>query len=310
MTNNRTEALRRIAELAREHQLSRKEINEVLPLDTSAASWVRPLLATLGGLFVLAGLLAGLHLIWDDLMPLARVVIVFGTGLCALVMAVAACIQIRFERAAAPLFLLAGIFQTSGLVVLFQEYETALPDEVVAMLISGALMIQFGALFAWLKRVDLLFLTLVFGSGLYMATCAQLDFDGEWIVFTLGLFGLLLSWGLERTAWRNLCPLAWVAYALCFGGGLFALVESHAVVDLLLIAAAAGLIQISVVVERRSLLGVSVLMLLVYLGYYTGEYFADTLGWPIALILFGAALLAASGYAIKLGQRMRKSGDP
>ncbi|MDP0919426.1 hypothetical protein Q6272_30710, partial [Klebsiella pneumoniae] len=85
-----------------------------------------------------------------------------------------------------------------------------------------------------------------------------------------------LSWGLEKTPFRAVCPLAWMGYAMAFGGGLFALVESHALIDLLLIAAAAGLIQISVMVERRSLLAVSVLMLLVYLGYYTGEYFADT----------------------------------
>jgi hypothetical protein len=48
----------------------------------------------------------------------------------------------------------------------------------------------------------------------------------------------------------------------------------------------------------------SVIVLLSYLGYFTQEYFADTLGWPIALIVFGAVLLAASGFAIRLGQRM------
>ena len=44
--------------------------------------------------------------------------------------------------------------------------------------------------------------------------------------------------------------------------------------------------------------------MLAYLGYYTREYFADVLGWPVALILFGLVLLALSGYAFKLGQGM------
>lgn len=300
----RTEALHHIVELAREHELSRKEVLEALPSGNSTASWLRPLLATLGGLFVLAGLLAGLYLVWDELLPLTRVIIVFGAGLCALAMAIAGCLHPAYERAALPLFLLAGLFQAVGLVVLLQEYPPDWPDAVSWVLWTGVLAIQFTALFAWLKRTDLLFLVLVFASLCFIAAGDQLDVGSDWIFLALGLGGLCLSFGLERTAFRTLCPLTWVAYGLCFGGGLFVLVQSRAIFDLLLIAAAAGLIQASVVLERRSLLAVSVLMLLVYLGYYTGEYFADTLGWPISLILFGLILLALSGYAIRLGRRM------
>jgi len=42
---------------------------------------------------------------------------------------------------------------------------------------------------------------------------------------------------------------------------------------------------LSVKVKSRTLLLVSTFALLGYLGYFTNQYFADILGWPIALII-------------------------
>ena len=49
-----------------------------------------------------------------------------------------------------------------------------------------------------------------------------------------------------------------------------------------------GLIALSIRVASRALLFVSVVGLLAYLSYFAYEYFADVVGWPIALILAGA----------------------
>ena len=52
----------------------------------------------------------------------------------------------------------------------------------------------------------------------------------------------------------------------------------------------------------RSLLFVSVAGLIGYLSYFTYEYFADAIGWPIALIVMGLVMIGVSAYALRLGR--------
>ncbi len=304
---NREQAIERIGELMREHGLSADDLKYDAggPIRAGRSSeWLRPVLATLGGLFVLAGLIGAFSLIWDDLVPLARVVIVLGSGLVALVLAGLASQRGAFDRAASIFFLLAGWLQTWGLFVAIDEYITDRPTEIHAMLVFGCMAIQFALLLVWQKRLELLLGLMVFTSLAFITLCARLDVDWEWVALVMGVSGMLVSWSLERTVFRPLCGLTWWAYGTSMAIGAFGLVDGRFPFDLLLIAIGAALVQISVLVRRRALLALAVIVLLGYLGYYTEEYFADTLGWPIALILFGAALLAASGLAIRLGQRM------
>ncbi len=305
----REEALERIAELARRHDLDISDVVPVLPSskDRTASSpdWARRLLAVVGGLLVLAGLIGVLQLVWDDLAPFARVLTVFGSGLVLLVLGVVAGRDPAYESAASPLLLVAGLFQTTGLFVLLDEYSTGTDELLGAMLVFGVMTAQFGLLFAALKRTDLLFLLLLSATLVFGTTLAWLDVEGEWILLVIGVSGLLISYGLERTRWRGLCGLAWFAYAACTAIGLFGLVEGRFPFDLLLIVAAVLLVQLSIHVQSRPLLVAAVIVLLAYLGYFTGEYFADVLGWPIALIVFGLVLLALSGYAVRLGRGMR-----
>ncbi|NKI35577.1 hypothetical protein HFP89_10410 [Wenzhouxiangella sp. XN79A] len=309
---DRAEALARIAELARHFEIGPDEIGTALAggpqaRAAGAPDRVRTLLALVGGLFVLAGLVGLLQLIWSDLAPFARVVAVFGSGAVLLALGLVADRDEAFERAASPLLLVAGLFQTAGLFVLLDEYPTGFDDALDAMLVFGAMAVQFGALFAGVKRADLLFLLLVAGTLFLSAALAWLDVDGEWVALMLGGSGLLLSFGLERTPWHGLCGLAWVSYAVMAAFGLFEVVEGSFPADLLLIAFAALIIQLSVHVARRALLVAGVGIMLACLGYYTGEYFADVFGWPIALIAFGLVLLALSGYAWRVGRRIAAS---
>lgn len=304
---DRAAALNRIVDIARRHDLDPGEILEALGSEPASSSWVRALLAIIGGLLVLAGVAAAMQLLWDDLIPAARVAMVFGSGIVALALALALAAQreARFHAAVTPLMLVAALFQTAGLFVLLNEYPSGWEDSTDASLVFSVLAIQFGSLFGAFRRTELLFLLVAFAYLALAALLGRLEMDGESIGIVIGASGLLVTWGIEKTAWRTFCPLAWFVFACCLTLGLFGQVEGAFPLDLLLIVLAALLIQLSVVVRSRSLLIQGVISMLAYLGYYTREYFADALGWPVALILFGLLLLALSGYALRLGQGMR-----
>jgi len=56
------------------------------------------------------------------------------------------------------------------------------------------------------------------------------------------------------------------------------------------IAVFAGL-YLSVYLKSRIILVLSTVFLIVHVSYLTGEYFADSLGWPISLILLGFVII-------------------
>lgn len=78
----------------------------------------------------------------------------------------------------------------------------------------------------------------------------------------------------------------------------------YATFDLLL-ALCSFIIYVSTVVRSRTLLLTSSLATLSYIGYYTGQYFADTLGWPVALIILGLVLIGLSSLALRLNRKYR-----
>ncbi|MEE8084940.1 MAG: hypothetical protein V3T46_06960, partial [Alphaproteobacteria bacterium] len=54
----------------------------------------------------------------------------------------------------------------------------------------------------------------------------------------------------------------------------------------------------------RAMLVVAVFGLIGYLSYFTYQYFANVIGWPVALIVMGLVMIGVSAYAFKLGRGM------
>ena len=42
------------------------------------------------------------------------------------------------------------------------------------------------------------------------------------------------------------------------------------------------------------------LAILAYTGWFTGEHFVDSIGWPLALVAFGLVLIGMSALAFRL----------
>jgi len=66
------------------------------------------------------------------------------------------------------------------------------------------------------------------------------------------------------------------------------------------------MIFMSTYVRSRTLLLVGTLSMLCYIGYYTAKHFANAVGWPIALVLIGIALIGLSSLAVKLNNKYIK----
>ncbi len=87
-------------------------------------------------------------------------------------------------------------------------------------------------------------------------------------------------------------------------GGFFDLVKGSSL-ELSYLGLNAYVIYLSILLASRIVLLVSVLGLMGWLGWYTDQYLADVMGWPIALIVLGFIMIGLSAYAVKLGRAIK-----
>ena len=319
----RTRALHDIVALARRHRLSAIEISTALdesPSDVSAEAWsakaepesrarviVMRVLGYLGGTFVFAGIAAFIALQWDTMNSAARVVITLGSGLAACVMAVLSSKDERFEKAVAPLFLIAGVLEPAGMLVAFNEFGSGGDARWAALTTAGVVGFQFAALFGVLHQSMLLFLAVFFGVLFWWTGFDLLGMDEAPMAMVLGGSLVLAAIGVDRTPHAAITPPWFLFGGIAFLYGLFDVVGDTPF-EILFILAASGFVYLSAAIQSRTLLIVATGGILGYTAWFTGEHFADSIGWPLALVVFGLLMIGMSALAFRIDRRYIRGG--
>lgn len=304
----RRRALDRIVRLARSHGLSAGDIAAAL---AGAESLEGPpsggLLARsasyLGGLFVFAGIVTFVGLNWDHLNGPARVAITLGPGLAALALALLAQRSDGYARAAAPLYLIAAALEPGGMLIAFEEFGGGGDWRHAGLITAGTLTVQMVLVHRARPHAVARLLAMLFAVA---AEVVALDLvpglPAAWVALTVAASTLCLGLHLRRRADDGGAALFLFAGSAGALGALFALIEGTPL-EVAFPLAPVGLLYLSLRLRSRVLLLNSVVGLLAFVGYYTAEYFADSLGWPLALVAFGLALIALGGLGLRLDRR-------
>ncbi len=298
-------ALNQIAALAREHGLSADDIAAVLGQPrpdgeaTRGRSVLVRVLGVLGGIFVFAGVGVFIALQWDSMNSAARVVVTLGSGLTAFALAVLSHRDPRYGAATAPLLLMAAVLEPTGMLVAFDEFGTGGNWRWASLVTTGTMALQFAAAFRGMRRSTPLFLIILFGALFWWTALDLLDADDNVIALVLGASLLLTAVGTDRAGHGDITPVWYLTGAGGFLYGVFEAVE-RTPFELGFLAVAAAFVYLSAVLHSRTLLGVSTLAILAYTGWFTSEHFADSIGWPLALIVFGIVMMGLSALAVRI----------
>ncbi|MFN0009787.1 MAG: DUF2157 domain-containing protein [Planctomycetota bacterium] len=306
--SEREAALAEIAALAHKHGLSPADIRRAL--DASAApAERRGLLARalgyLGGTFVFAGLCVFVGTYWDEMNSAARIVVTLGSGIVAFILSHIAAATPRQERLATPLYLIAVVLQPAGILITFAELSTG-GDPLHAQLAVSAVMLAQCLLFlARHRRTTPLFFALFFGFVALGTALELLDADPELNGLVVGAACFLVTTAVQRTQHAGITPFWYLVAAVLLQLSLFAMLEDS-IFEMAFVALPCALVYFSTSLRSRTLLAAGTLGMLVYIGYFTGEHFADSLGWPIALIVIGFAMMALGTAAVRIHRRYIK----
>jgi len=124
--------------------------------------------------------------------------------------------------------------------------------------------------------------------------------SANWASLVIGVCVIFAAYGLHKAGrYARLTGLGYFVGSIMAYSGLFDLVENTSI-ELLYLAVTAAMLYACVVLQSRALLFTTVIAMLSFIGFYTAEHFANSLGWPVTLVLMGVAFLGVGTIAIKV----------
>ncbi len=299
----RDEAIVRIQELARRFNLDAADLGLLLVRQESAGAGVAArVFGTIGGLFIVAGIAAFVALQWDQFGSAVRVLVTLGTGLALFVSAITLLHRRNALAVAQPFLALAQVLQPTGMMVAFSEYGGGGDADVAYSIVATLMTIQALSALRWVNH-EILMLSAVFFAGSGFAAVASIaGIDSDLTGLAIGLGATLLGAGMVSgrywvTAWAAAGVGSIILYL-----SIWSLVSNSVVEPMFLLVVCVGL-YVSVLTQLRPLLFTSGLALLAYLSYVVAEYFADSLGAPLALMLVGLLFVGVGYLLLRLNRR-------
>jgi hypothetical protein len=309
----REEALARIVELARAHALSPADVTAALQAGAGHEVPARParqgvlgrVFAWLGGTLVVAGVFVLIATQWDGMGFAERVIASLGTGLTALVLAYMASLYPGRERLVTPLFLIAVLTEPLGLVVVLEEFSSGGNETLGVLAVAGVMTLQCVLFLTRVQRSAVVFAALGFGGAAVSAALALVGIEDELNAVLVGVSLFLVTLAVRRSAHAPIAPFWFFVSSGLVLGAWFALVE-RGPLEISELALVAACIWASTVLRSRTLLATGTIAFLVYVGYFSGRHFADSVGWPLLLIALGVLMMAAGTAAVRIHRRYIK----
>jgi hypothetical protein len=304
------DALQDIVSLVRHHQITLEEIAQALNASESGlgkqpASILSKLFGYIGGIFVFAGIGVFISMYWDDFGSAARVIVTLGVGLIAFLMGLVCLSDQKYERAATPLFLISSLLQPTGILVMLQEYSSGGDARHGLLFMAAYMLIQQGSAFWAKQRSVLAFSTILFGCIFFANLFDIMDVSEKLTGLVIGTSLLFVAYALNQSKHIAIAAFWYFVGSVIQLWSIFDLVKNSALEPVYL-GVSALMIFMSTYVRSRTLLLVGTLSMLCYIGYYTAKHFANAVGWPIALVLIGIALIGLSSLAVKLNNKYIK----
>ena len=300
----RQDALVEVVDLITRHGLTIDEVSAAVSGKQNdgverSSSVLSRIFAYLGGIFVFVGLGIFIAMRWDELGPAGRVLLTLGPGLCLFVLALVCTTDARLEAAATPLFLVAGLVQPTGILVMLKEYGRGGEVEHAVLFMSLVMLVQQGCTFWARRRTVLAFTTIVFATIAVFVSLDLLEANLYLTGVTMGVSLLCVGWSLDRSPHRAITGLVY------FFGAALALEETYSwlrrePLEILFLGAACGVVVLAAVARSRSLLVVGTAGLVGYIADFIYQHFADNLGAPLALMAMGLVFLGLGAAAVRI----------
>ena len=282
------------------------------------------ILSFIGGGIIFLGVAFWIGQEWRHFGSFAKIVSTLGISIGFFVSAVLLGKTEEQSTLSNVFFLLSALLMPLGLGVTYDELDLNLEPYPTATLIALILSGVFFAAYCLFKRNLLLFISIVFVTILFFVCSDWLVQDvprlaffdrGEHFTF-YRLMAAGLSWICLGHAFMHSDKRSLTSWLYMFGSFTVLLTglllgdwkpNQSAFWEIVYPGLALGFVFLSVHLKSRSFLVFGALGFGAYLCKITAEYFSDSLGWPLALILMGMSLIAIAFAAVCIRNKHLKN---
>lgn len=270
----------------------------------------------IGGAIVFLGIAILIAQQWRDLGFAGRVISTLGIGIATYV---SACFLIQKEKTqgiAAAFYLISALVIPMGLYVVFDEMGFDLSRHGMQSVISAILFIVFLSSYFLFKKNVLTLFSIIFGTWFFYAITNYLAAGNplmyqykffEYRTLAVGLSYILMGLSFVKTKEYPLTGPLYGFGIMGFLGAAFFLggfkPSQNVFWEMIYPVLIFGTLFASISLKSKAFLTFGTLYLMFFIFKITGEYFANSIGWPISLMFAGFAIIATGYMAVTLKKK-------
>lgn len=277
---------------------------------------VSEILYAMGALLVILGIGILIAQHWTELSDFTKILATFGSAIAAYIVGAAMNRDENLSKIGQAFFIISGVIMPLGLGVTMDVLDIDFSTFGVQSLMSAFLLTLYILSALLFKRDILYFFSIVFGTWFYFSLTSYLVgsnpfFDTlkfyEYRVLLAGLVYLLLGYQIASKGKLIVADRLYALGTFGFLGAAFALggwkPEQNIFWELIFPGFSFIFIFLSIYVKSGSLLTLGAISLMAYIIKVTAEYFYDSLGWELSLVLAGFILMAIGYIAFRLKKK-------
>ncbi len=291
--------------------------SDVVPATGKKPFSISKMLYIFGAVVVVIGIVIFVGQIWGDLATVGRIMITLGVGFLFAILGSVLLYTDNTRTVGSVFHAIGGILVPGGVLVTLYEINPYTLNEWSLTFSFLGVFLFYVLLMYVHKNPILTFFAIVNGTiTLYSMVYAMIGYydlssyffdiiKDVYVYLTIAIGGsyLLMAYAF-RDGWNQ--KLSSVLYFFgtigVLGASFMEMIDSlpWQMLYLLLIV---GAFMLSVYVKSRNVLTVTTLFLIAYVSYITGEYFADSVGWPISLVILGFVFIGLGYMSININKK-------
>jgi MFS family permease len=326
---HKEEILQQLSLKVRSGEINQEDIRRCFSLSSEPTSGPKPSrkishlsiakgLYALGVVIAIIGILIFIGQIWVAIGPWGRVIVTLGFGFLMAVLGSIMMKQKPDNYIGSVFHLIGGILIPPGALILLYEFGVMGPTLWPVIITVGIIFLFYFLLSIIHKSSVTTFFAIANGTALVylliqeilMSPLATQAFDYyAYLTMVVGVSYLLLAQSFRQTWNKNLIGILYFFGSAGFLGGAFSQVFDSFIWQGLFFLIVIGFLFLAGLIKSRAILLVSALFLIAHLSYITGKYFADSLGWPIALVVLGLLFVGLGYVAFNIHQKYIKTDN-
>ena len=319
---NKSELLKSVTKLAKSGKLKKDELLAAFNKGAKTESHFKMsnILYYLGAIVVIIGIIILVTENWDLLNDVSKILVTLGSSIAAFLSAVLIGQKEKFKNVSLSFFLVSMIIMPFGFGVSLDIFGYDVGDIFIMLLMSMmSFVIALVSYFVFKNNIFLIF-CILFGTWFYFMILEFL-FEDSMIIddeefwhyrtLALGISYLLIGHHLLKEKKNILSNVLFTFGSLFFLGAALFLggwePYQNIFWEIMFPGLAFGIIFLSTYLKRLVFLIVGSGALIIYIFKITSEYFTDTLGWPLSLVIVGLSLIAIGYLFVHLNKKYIKS---